>query len=113
VFDVATFVMLRGAYGADAAAFRSAWFVESLMTEVVALLVLRTRRPMFRSVPGRALVWASFAVVVVGIALPFSPLAAPLGMQGLSAPVIASLAVLTIGYAISNELVKAILARRQ
>jgi len=83
------------------------------MTEVVALLVLRTRRPVLRSVPGRALAWACAAVAAVGIVLPFSPLAGPLGMQGLSAPVIASLAALTIGYAISNELVKAILARRR
>lgn len=113
VFDVATFVVLRGAYGADAAAFRSAWFVESLMTEVVALLVLRTRRPVLCSVPGRALVWAGATVAVVGIALPFSPLAAPLGMQGLTAPVLGSLAALTVGYALSNELVKAILARRR
>jgi len=71
------FVVLRGAFGADATAFRSAWFVKSLMTEVVALLVLRTRRPVFRSVPGRALAWASAAVGVVGLVLPFSPLAAP------------------------------------
>jgi Mg2+-importing ATPase len=113
VFDVATFVVLRGAFGADATTFRSAWFVESLMTEVVALLVLRTRRPVFRSLPGRALVWASAAVVVVGIVLPASPLALALGMQGLAAPVIGSLVALTVGYAITNELVKAILTKRR
>ena len=112
-FDIALFVVLRVGFNAGGAAFRSAWFVESLLTEVVALLVLRTRRPFSRSAPGRALAWASAAVAVVGIAVPFSPVAGPLGMTALSPMVLASLAAVTIGYAISNELVKAILTKRR
>jgi Mg2+-importing ATPase len=113
VFDIGTFVLLRAGFNAGDAAFRSAWFVESLLTEVVALLVLRTQRPFFRSAPGRSLAWASATVAVVGIALPFSPFAAPLGMQSISIVVLVLLAALTVGYASSTEFVKAILLKNR
>jgi P-type Mg2+ transporter len=52
IFDIATFVVLRAVHGANATEFRSAWFVMSMGTELAALLVLRTRRPFWRSRPG-------------------------------------------------------------
>jgi len=53
VFDVLTFAMLIGVFRADPRTFRTSWFVESLLTELVIALVVRTRRPFFRSRPGR------------------------------------------------------------
>ena len=39
--------------------FRTGWFVESLLTELVIALVVRTRRPFFRSRPGHVLLWST------------------------------------------------------
>ena len=55
VFDVTAFVVLRNYIHADPELFRSSWFVLSLFTELIALLVLRTNRSSFRSRPGRVL----------------------------------------------------------
>jgi len=52
VFDVVTFVTLRLGLGANQALFRSGWFIESTITELAVMLVLRTNRPFYRSRPG-------------------------------------------------------------
>ena len=54
VFDFLTFGALLLVFHAAPDLFRTGWFVESLLTELVIALVVRTRRPFFRSRPGRA-----------------------------------------------------------
>ena len=67
VFDFATFGVLLLVYRAAAVEFRTAWFVESLLTELVVALVVRTRRPFFRSRPGRFLLWSTVATCRRGV----------------------------------------------
>ena len=57
VFDLATFALLHFVTNADPETFRTAWFVVSLLTELAALLVLRTSRAFWRSAPSALLVW--------------------------------------------------------
>ena len=45
--------------------FRTGWFVESLLTELLITLVLRTRRSIFKSKPGFYLWLSTLAVTVV------------------------------------------------
>ena len=52
VFDAVTFATLLLVFATPVAVFRTGWFVESLLTELVIALVVRTRRPFFRSRPG-------------------------------------------------------------
>ena len=111
-FDVATFVVLRAGFGAGETAFRSGWFVESLLTELAALLVLRTRRPFFRSAPSRLLVASSAAVAAVAFVLPYSPLAGLLGLSVVAPPVVGALVALIAGYVATTEVAKYILVRR-
>jgi magnesium-transporting ATPase (P-type) len=44
VFDILTFLALRLGFGASATLFRSGWFIESTVTELAVMLVLRTNR---------------------------------------------------------------------
>ncbi|MFM8944538.1 MAG: HAD-IC family P-type ATPase, partial [Actinomycetota bacterium] len=106
-FDLLTFATLRLGFGARADLFRSGWFVESTLTELVAMLVLRTGRVAFRSRPGRGLLWASVGVAVVTAALPFTPLRGILGLVPLPGALLAGLAVLTAVYWGTNEALKA------
>ena len=55
--------------------FRTAWFVESLLTELVSMLVVRTRRPFYRSRPGTWLTAGTLVTAGVALWLPYSPLA--------------------------------------
>ena len=43
--------------------FRTGWFVESVVSAALVVLVIRSRRPFFRSRPGTHLLLATFAVV--------------------------------------------------
>ncbi|HET8697356.1 MAG TPA: magnesium-translocating P-type ATPase, partial [Gammaproteobacteria bacterium] len=111
VFDVLTFVTLLYAFGASAELFRTGWFVESLLTELGIALVLRTRRPLWSSRPGRALWLLSTAVTAVTVYLPYSPLAAPLGFVPLPAPLLGALLAITAGYLLCSEIAKRALWR--
>jgi Mg2+-importing ATPase len=106
VFDIATFLTLRLGFGATADVFRTGWFIESTATELAVLLVLRTNRPFFRSRPGRALLATSALLAAVTVALPYTPLAGPLGLVPLAGTVLAALAGLTAIYVLANEIAK-------
>jgi Mg2+-importing ATPase len=106
VFDLVTFGVLRLGFNAAPDLFRSAWFVESLLTELVVALVVRTRRPFYRSRPGSVLLWTTAALTAVAIAIPFMPYASRIGFVAMPGPLLASLAVITIGYVVATELVK-------
>ena len=63
VFDFLTFGVLIWVFSAGEELFRTGWFVESLVTELATVLVIRTYRPFYRSAPGKYL--AVLAVVMM------------------------------------------------
>lgn len=79
VFDYLTFAILLWLLHADMIAFRTGWFVESVCSATLVVLVIRSRRSCLSSQPSRPLLWTSLGVVAVTIWLPVSPLAATLG----------------------------------
>jgi len=112
VFDFLTFGLLLWGFAAGPEVFRTGWFVESLLTELVIALVVRTRRPFWRSRPGGLLLWSSLAVVLVAVAIPWLPGAALLGFRPLPAIVMLSLAAVVALYVASTEVLKATFYRR-
>ena len=113
VFDYLTFAALLWWLKVDEAAFRTAWFIESLLTELVILLVVRTRRPLFRSRPGRWLWISTVLVAAVTLALPYFPWTAKLfDFEVLPWPMLVLLAGITAVYAGANEAIKGAFFRR-
>jgi len=51
LFDAATFALLHLGFGADPAVFRTAWFIESIATQILVIFVIRTARPCWTSRP--------------------------------------------------------------
>jgi Mg2+-importing ATPase len=105
-FDAIAFGAFWLATRGQAVAFRTAWFVESLLTEVLVLLVIRTRRPCWRSTPGTALWVASAAVAALALALPYLPGVAALGFTPLALPLLAAVVAISLAYAGASELGK-------
>ncbi|NPC97390.1 magnesium-translocating P-type ATPase [Nocardioides sp. zg-DK7169] len=105
-FDLLTFAVLLQVFDSGSTLFRSAWFVGSTLTELTVLLVLRTRRPAYRSRPGRGLLITSAVVAVVTIAIPYSPAASVLGLRALPAAVLGSLLLITLAYVVAAETIK-------
>lgn len=94
-------------FNADAALFRSGWFVESLATQSLVIFAIRTRRvPFFRSRPSTPLIVATIICVAIGVVLPFSPLADVLGFTALPAGFLATLVVMILVYLVLIELGK-------
>ncbi len=78
IFDFLTFGTLLFLFHASPEEFRTGWFVESLITELVIALVVRTRHLFFRSRPGKLLLVST--LIFIGIALILPYLALDLGV---------------------------------
>jgi Mg2+-importing ATPase len=102
-FDFATFAVLLLVFRSSAEVFRTGWFVESLLTELAVLLVLRTRRPAYTSRPGRGLAVSAVLVAVLAVALPFLPHADLLGFVRLPLPVLAALLGISAAYVVGGR----------
>lgn len=107
LFDVLTFLVLLQVFDATESTFQTAWFVVSLLTELVVVLVLRTRRPAWRSTPGRLLLGTTIAVAALALAIPyFGPFATVFDFMPLPWPLMGTLALIVMGYVLSTELAK-------
>jgi Mg2+-importing ATPase len=106
VFDYLTFGVLLLVLQASPGQFRTGWFVESVISASVIVLVIRTRRPFFTSRPGRYLAWTTLAIAVVTLLIPVLPIAAPFGLTPLPPLLLLFLAAILIAYVIAAEVVK-------
>jgi Mg2+-importing ATPase len=106
VFDLLTFAVLLAMVGGDAALFRTGWFMESLLTELLVLFVIRTYQPFWRSRPGRLLWQSTLAVVALTLTLPYLPGAAMFDFVPLPAGVLAAVLAISLLYILVTEWVK-------
>ncbi len=83
LYDFLTFFVLLRFFHAGEGLFHTGWFVESLATQTLVLFVIRTPRNPFRSRPSLPLAVTTLAIVLVGMALPYSPLARVFGFEPL------------------------------
>ncbi len=79
IFDFLTFYVLLRWFHAAPEFFHTGWFMESLATQTLVIFVIRTRGNPLRSRASRPLAATVLAITAAGMALPFTPLAAPLG----------------------------------
>ena len=113
LFDALTFAVLLLVLQVAPPEFRTAWFVESLLTELAILLIVRTQRPLLASRPGRALAWITAAVAVVAVVLPYLPAAqAVFDFVPLPPTLLGVLLLITVLYAVANEAAKNMFVRR-
>jgi Mg2+-importing ATPase len=105
-FDVLTFVTLLAAFAASPATFRTAWFVESLLTELLVALVIRSARPAWRSRPGRLLLWSTLALVPLAVGIPYLPGIAVFRFVGLAPTLMAAILLITVAYLAAAEALK-------
>jgi Mg2+-importing ATPase len=110
-FDFLTFALLLGVFHAGASVFRTAWFVESLLTELAIALVVRTRRPFYRSRPGTTLWVTTAALVPLAVAIPYLPVVEILEFVPLSAGIMSMIAAVTVAYVLATEVLKRLFYR--
>jgi Mg2+-importing ATPase len=106
VFDYLTFGALLFLFGAQPVTFRTGWFIESVVSAASVVLVVRSRRPLGRSRPGRGLVRATAFCLGATVLLPFSPLAGPLGLAPPRATLLLLIAAIVLLYVAAAEVLK-------
>jgi Mg2+-importing ATPase len=106
LFDFLTFWALLTFFRGSEAHFHTGWFVESLATQTLVLFVIRTAGNPMRSRPSFPLAVTALLVVLVGSALPFTPLAGPLGFTPMPLVYFLFLSGVTSSYLLLVEVVK-------
>jgi Mg2+-importing ATPase len=106
LFDFLTFYVLLRVLHATEPLFHTGWFVESLATQTLVLFVIRTMGNPLVSRPSAALTATTLAIVVIGLALPATPLAKLLGFTVPPLSYFAFLVVATLTYLALVEVVK-------
>ena len=106
VFDYLTFGALLLILKANPTQFRTGWFLESIISASLVVLVVRTRGSIFDSKPGKYLFVSTIATVMITVILPYTPLAQPLGFQALPIEFLLLLAAIVGLYIVCAELVK-------
>ncbi len=103
LFDLLTFAVLLGVFHATPEMFRTGWFVESLLTELVIALIVRTRRPFFQSRPGSTLLWSTVALITLALVFPYLPQVGYLGFVPIPFSLLLSLGAITCVYVVVTE----------
>ena len=112
VFDYLTFAVLLLIMKADEKAFQTGWFVESVASAALIVLVVRSRTPFLKSLPGKYLLIATSLIVLAVIALPFTPLAGPFGFVRIPARFYGWILLIVAAYISSAEVLKGWFYRR-
>jgi P-type Mg2+ transporter len=106
IFDFITFGVLLLIMHADQASFHTGWFVESVLSAGLVVFALRTQLPVFRSRPSRPMLFVTAMVMLVTLALPYSPLAGLLGFTPLQPAYLLAIVMIMLLYFLSAELTK-------
>jgi Mg2+-importing ATPase len=106
VFDYCTFGILILVLHASPEQFRTGWFIESVVSAALIVLVIRTRRPFFESKPGNVLLTATLVIVSLTCWLPFSPLASLFGFVPLPPAYVAAMMAVAAAYIVAAEWTK-------
>jgi len=112
VFDYLTFGVLLFILHATPAQFRTGWFVESVISASIIVLVIRSRRPFFKSMPGKYLFIATIAVVIATLILPFTPVGKIFDFVSLPMSFIMILGIIMGLYILTAELTKKIFYKK-
>jgi Mg2+-importing ATPase len=118
IFDYTTFFIMLYIFhcwdAARAAVFQTGWFVESLMTQTLIIHVIRTRKiPFVQSRASWPLIVTTVSVMLLGMWLPYSPLASALGLTALPSLYWPLLVVTVLSYVILTQLIKVWLLRKK
>ncbi|MCC7284182.1 MAG: HAD-IC family P-type ATPase, partial [Acetobacteraceae bacterium] len=105
-FDMVTFAVLLLGFGAGVETFRTAWFVESMVTQILVIFLIRTTAPFWRDWPHPALAATSLAALAAALYIALGPFGEVFGFVPLGPGLLAALGVIVVAYLVVVELSK-------
>jgi Mg2+-importing ATPase len=112
IFDFVTFGVLLLMLNATQIQFRTGWFLESVVSAALIVLVIRTRQPFFKSRPGKFLLIATLSIVTMTVILPYTPLAGLFGFCPLPVSFLLLIGLVVLLYILTAEIVKSVFYRK-
>ena len=112
IFDYITFGTLLFILHSSSDQFRTSWFMESVISASLVVLVIRTRKSLFKSRPRTHLLLATLFTVGLTTILPFTPIAGLFGFARISSLYLIAIVIVVSIYIISAEIVKKIFYKR-
>lgn len=112
VFDYLTFGLLLLVLHTNEVQFRTGWFLESVISASIIVLVIRSRKPFFRSRPGKYLLIATLSIAVITLIFPFTPLGAVFGFSPLKLSTYFLLLMIVVLYIFAAEITKRIFYKK-
>jgi Mg2+-importing ATPase len=106
VFDYLTFGVLLFVLHATTNQFRTGWFMESVISAAAVVLVVRTRKPFFKSRPGKYLLIATLLIIAATFVLPLTPLGEVFGFQPLPLWFLLVIVAIVLLYIVGAEITK-------
>ncbi|HUJ48359.1 MAG TPA: magnesium-translocating P-type ATPase [Rhizomicrobium sp.] len=106
LFDFMTFGILLQVFRASEVTFHTAWFLESLMTQVLVIFIIRTTGSPVRSRPAPLLTATCLTVLAAALVLPYTPPGAWFGFVPLAPRLLLSLLAITCCYLLAVQAVK-------
>ena len=112
VFDYFAFGVLLLVFKTPMTLFRTGWFIESVISASLIVLVIRSRGPFFKSVPGKYLLITTLLIVVATIILPFTLFGSFFGFASVPFSLIIAMVAIVVLYLFLGEVVKRIFYKR-
>jgi Mg2+-importing ATPase len=107
LFDAVTFAVLLKLFRTDAAMFQTGWFVESIMTQILVIFVIRSRwLPWRANRPHPILIATSLGALGSGVALAMGPWGELFGFTPVSPALVGTIVAIAAAYLIFAELAK-------
>lgn len=117
IFDIATYLLMWFVFGCQSpetqTLFQSGWFIEGLLSQTLIVHMIRTRKiPFIQSNAAWPLMLMTFAIMAIGIAIPFSPFGAYIGLEPLPLSYFPWLIAILLCYCLLTQAIKTWYIRR-
>jgi Mg2+-importing ATPase len=106
VFDYLTFGVLLLILHATTEQFRTGWFMESVISASMIVLVIRSRKPIFKNRPGKYLLMATLVVAGLTLVFPYTRLGRVFGFTALPTFFLLAMGLIVVLYLFAAEVVK-------
>jgi Mg2+-importing ATPase len=106
LFDIAMFALLYIGFEANAGVFRTAWFIESIVTQILVIFVIRTVKPLWASRAHPVLVATSLGALALALLLVLTPLGGLVGFVALPPVILLAIAGVSLAYLACAEVLK-------
>lgn len=110
-FDFLTFIVILNILHANIEQFRTTWFMESVISASLVVLIIRSKKPLVKSTPGKFLLITTLIVNIFVLAIPLTPVGPIFGFVVIPLTFYLSIGIIVLVYVLMAEVTKWIFYR--